>query len=190
MAYVSTPFLFPFCPDTGGGTGTDVPFPIAQTKEQIVEWFWRIRKWNVTITPDDPLEPPETREFSVLPANESELVCKTFGELLDSTIDFEFPVITVSFTFQLFYDAQIALFDGVNYYPSIYAQDQSGAPITDVVSSGPTSFTARLDTDVISADVSFEAVEWWAYNPGSGGDVWDTSSGSQLRNPYSIQQAG
>lgn len=35
--------------------------------------------------------------------------------------------------------------------------------------------------------IAFTIDEYWAYNPGSGGDVYNTSTGSTLRDPFSIQ---
>lgn len=194
MAYVSTPFLFPFCIGSDSGTTGDVPFPLPQSEAIIAEWFWRIQGWKVTITPDDPLiGGPENHSYSVSPSNEQELVCLGFGELLNQTQEFEFPLagLTVNFNFRLFYDegsGYPAVFDGSNYFTSIFAADQSGVPISEITSLGSTSFKARIDTDVLQADVEFLAESWWAYDPGDGGGpVWNVLTGSQIRDPFSIQ---
>lgn len=46
---------------------------------------------------------------------------------------------------------------------------------------GTTSATCDFGT------IDLTPIEYWPYNPGSGGPIWDASTGSQLRDPFSVQ---
>jgi len=141
---------------------------------------------------------------------ETDYICgahTTSIRILDSTTGF-----VVGFTIVLNFlvnqfatpdNTMVYLYAG-NYYPKIvldtqgatgdewalnslkgfYGTSESAGVFTlwgnsiSLYSDGGSSVTGSLD---------YEPTLWWAYNPGSGGDIWDTTTGAQLRDPFSVQ---
>jgi hypothetical protein len=196
MPYVSTPFAFPFCVPNASDVGVTVgiyPYYIGVSYETAFEWYWRGHTWALSgylVSCPVSGDPPD-REIVTSTAvftngsditSESQLVCPGWG--LDMTTEGGVCVPENSVGWSLWFfdgpDYQMVKDSGL-YYPAM-------APL--VGPGDATKFSIQGNTyggwSSVMDGPELVIQDYWAYDPGDGA-VWDTTTGAQLRNPFSIQ---
>lgn len=53
-------------------------------------------------------------------------------------------------------------------------------------SDSQTDTGGTASSSLTGVTISLTPTAYWPYNPGSGGDIWDSSTGAQLRDPFSV----
>jgi hypothetical protein len=151
------------------------------TREQLIEWYWRVKTWRVTL---DTGEAIGSYDWDWGVASEIEL-CQPVSAL----VGFDIPLISYtedvddseSFFqaawFPGFRNYQLLRDDDGFFYPEFELGQDFSSWVTDTVTiTGPTSFD-------LSGGYTIEAVEWWPYANSAGEPIWDTATGAKLRDP-------
>lgn len=96
-----------------------------------------------------------------------------------------YPSISISWLLQTDYEGEEASIEGSSLLedplPTSSITLGGFEILVPYVEAGDTSNITNISSVVISP------LEWYAYNPGSGGDIWDTATGAELRDPFSVQ---
>lgn len=247
MAYLSMDRPFIFCIEEVMTAPDATIYPVGLTWEQLFEWYYRIKTWNITASTSsitassvgdtDSVSancPAFSYDFSYssVTASEKDFVCTAqAGDFNETVSDGDTkPGISAGASFTLVLAAIFGDPGGVVKYSGLYyphlelnvgssaiatysGSDPSedyelifsfppgaGTPADISITLNGVSFTlsgtlqttgsagshVSANNDPASYPVTWTPTLWWAYNT-SAGDTYDTATGAELLDPFSIQ---